>query len=133
MSDKPIAQKMLIRSGRKIYLSNEPGGYEERLREGGTSFIRVQDAGEADFAQLFVANRRELEARLPALKASLRPEAMLWVTYRKGTSKIKSDVNRDTLHAYARTLGLEGVALVSIDEDWSAMRFKQLPPPTSLP
>jgi len=129
MSDKPIAQKMLIKSGHKVYLANEPAGYEAQLREGGTSFARVQDAGEADFLQLFVASRQELETQLPALKIKLRPDALLWVTYRKGSSKIKSDVNRDTLHAYARTLGLEGVTLVSIDDDWSAMRFKQLPPP----
>ena len=133
MSEKPIAQKMLIKPGRKVYLSNEPEGYEARLREGGVSFTRVQDAGEADFLQLFVASRQELEKLLPALKAGLRSEAMLWVSYRKGTSKVKSDVNRDTLHAYARTLGLEGVTLISIDEDWSAMRFKLPLPPAPPP
>jgi len=46
------------------------------------------------------------------------------VTYLKGTAKTKTDINRDSLHAYARTVGLEGVSLVSIDDDWSAMRFK---------
>jgi len=29
-------------------------------------------------------------------------------------------------HADARTLGLEGVAMVSFDDDWSALRFKLL-------
>ncbi len=33
-------------------------------------------------------------------------------------------MNRDTLHAYAKTLGLLGVSLISIDDDWSSMRFK---------
>jgi hypothetical protein len=44
--------------------------------------------------------------------------------YHTGTSKVKTDINRDTLHAYARTIGLDGVSLISIDADWSAMRFK---------
>jgi hypothetical protein len=37
---------------------------------------------------------------------------------------MKGDINRDTITAYAETIGLEGVAIVSIDEDWSALRLK---------
>ena len=76
--------------------------------------------------QLFVANRAELEAQLPKVKQAVAPGGLLWVSYYKGTAQTKTDINRDTIHAYARTLGLEGVAMVSIDDDWSAMRFKLL-------
>ncbi len=50
---------------------------------------------------------------------------MLWVTYPKGTSKVKADINRDIIREYARTIGLEAVALVSVDDTWSALRLKQ--------
>jgi hypothetical protein len=53
---------------------------------------------------------------------------VLWVSYFKGTAKTKTDINRDSLHAYARSIGLEGVSLISIDDDWSAMRFKSIQP-----
>jgi hypothetical protein len=49
---------------------------------------------------------------------------MLWVTYHKGTSKVKTDIHRDMINAYAHSIGLEGVAMISIDEDWSALRLK---------
>jgi len=49
---------------------------------------------------------------------------MLWVTYHKGTSKVKTDINRDTIYAYTHTIGLDGVGLGSIDDNWSAMRLK---------
>ncbi|HEX7586822.1 MAG TPA: hypothetical protein VF478_00755 [Anaerolineae bacterium] len=74
--------------------------------------------------QLFVAHRRELETQLPKLKPHVKSTTILWVSYLKGTSKTKTDINRDSLHAYARSIGLEGVSLISIDDDWSAMRFK---------
>ena len=77
-----------------------------------------------DAIQVFISNREELEARLPQLKDVLAPKGMLWVTYHKGTSKVKTDINRDTINAYAHTIGLDGVAMVSIDDDWSAMRLK---------
>ena len=48
------------------------------------------------------------------------------MTYHKGTSRVKTDINRDTINAYAHSLGLEGVAMISIDEDWSALRLKRI-------
>ncbi|MCS4538947.1 MAG: hypothetical protein HYY67_08835 [Thaumarchaeota archaeon] len=49
---------------------------------------------------------------------------MLWVTYRKGSSKIKSDINRDSIYEYALSVGLQGVAMIAVDENWSALRMK---------
>jgi hypothetical protein len=51
---------------------------------------------------------------------------MLWVSYHKGTSKVKTDINRDTINAYANSLCLQGVAIISIDDDWSALRLKRI-------
>ncbi|MCX6026182.1 MAG: hypothetical protein NTY23_07995 [Chloroflexi bacterium] len=35
-------------------------------------------------------------------------------------------INRDVIWKYARTLGLEGVALIAVDGTWSTMRLKQV-------
>ena len=32
----------------------------------------------------------------------------------------------DSIAAYARTIDMEGVAMISIDDDWSALRLKVL-------
>lgn len=77
-----------------------------------------------DAIQVFVTNRKELEVQLPKLKPLLAPTGMLWVTYYKGTSKTKTDINRDSIYAYALGLGLQGVSMISIDDDWSALRLK---------
>ncbi|MFW9980338.1 MAG: hypothetical protein ACFFE3_00300 [Candidatus Thorarchaeota archaeon] len=46
------------------------------------------------------------------------------MSYLKGTSKMKTDINRDTIWKYAKGLGLKAVHQISIDETWSAMRFR---------
>jgi hypothetical protein len=57
----------------------------------------------------------------------LDEKTVVWVAYPKGTSKkYKSDYNRDTGHALMEKHGLDGVSLVSLDDDWSAMRFKKV-------
>jgi hypothetical protein len=47
------------------------------------------------------------------------------VTYHKGTSHVRSDINRDSIWRYAQTLGLAAVAIIAVDEDWAALRLKR--------
>jgi len=125
MSDKTIAQKLLIKEGKHVLLINAPKGYKTALGALPAGAKVVSKAAvPVDVIQMFVANRQEMEAELPKVKALAGPQSLIWVTYLKGTAKTKTDINRDSLHAYGRTVGLEGVSLVSIDDDWSAMRFK---------
>ena len=125
MSDKSIAQKLFIKSNTKFLLVNPPDGYLIQMGELPPGTILLSDSScLVEAIQVFVSNRSELEAQLPRLKELLAPKGMLWVTYHKGTSRTKTDINRDTINAYAHTIGLEGVAMISIDEDWSALRLK---------
>jgi hypothetical protein len=127
MPEKTVAQKLLIKEGKKVLLVNAPKGYKTTLGALPVGAKVVSKAaGPVDVLQLFIANRQEMEAELPKLKALAGPQSLIWVTYLKGTAKTRTDINRDSLHTYARTIGLEGVSLVSIDDDWSAMRFKLL-------
>jgi hypothetical protein len=125
MSDKSIAQRLSIKPGTKFLLVNPPQGYLAQMGAlpQGAVLLSVSSSP-VEAIQVFVANRLELEAQLPKLKGLLAPKGMLWVTYHKGTSKVKTDVNRDTINAYAHSIGLEGVAMISIDDDWSALRLK---------
>jgi hypothetical protein len=77
-----------------------------------------------DLIQVFVDNRQDLEEQLPKIKPLLSPDTILWVTYHKGTSKIKTDIHRDTINAYAQTLDLRGIAIISVNDDWAALRLK---------
>lgn len=45
----------------------------------------------------------------------------LIVSYKKSDKA----VHRDTLHEEMKTHGFQGVALIAVDDTWSAMRFKR--------
>jgi len=125
MSDKSIAQKLFIKPGNKYVLVNPPPGYIAQMGQLPEGTILLSDSScLVEVIQVFVTNRLELEAQLSRLKDLLAPKGMIWVTYHKGTSKVKTDINRDTINAYAGNLGMQGVAMISIDEDWSALRLK---------
>jgi hypothetical protein len=124
MSDKTIAQKLLLKEGRRALIVNAQKDYAAALGDLPPGATLLKKPGPADVIQVFVANRKELEAQLGKLKGLLAPSGMLWVTYYKGTSKTKTDINRDSINAYAQTIGLQGIAMISIDDDWSALRLK---------
>ncbi|MDZ4158744.1 MAG: hypothetical protein U1B80_03045 [Anaerolineaceae bacterium] len=42
----------------------------------------------------------------------------------EGDLHAKTDLNRDSIRAFALQLGLEAVAIISLDENWSALRLK---------
>ena len=125
MSDKTIAQKLIIKEGHQVLFVNAPRGYKTLLGALPKDVVALKaPTRPADVIQMFVADKKELEAQPPKLKAALALKGALWVTYYKGTSKTKTDINRDSIVEYARAIGLEGVAMISVDEDWSALRLK---------
>ncbi len=67
-----------------------------------------------------------LKQKLRTLKANVKPNAFIWVTYPKGTSKVKTDLNRDTIREYVPIAGFQVVSLIAVDETWSALRLKPL-------
>jgi hypothetical protein len=127
MSDKSIAEKLFIKPGYKFLLVNPPDGYLARMGAMPDGIVILNDAETpVEAIQVFVSNRQELEQQLPRLKELMAPKGMLWVSYHKGTSRVKTDIHRDTINAFAQSIGLEGVAMISIDDDWSALRLKRI-------
>jgi predicted CoA-binding protein len=125
MSEKTVAQKLLVKPGYKVLLLNPPAGYAELLGElPAGAILQTEPAGPVDLIQVFVFSHKDLETQLARLKPWFTPKSILWVTYHKSTSKVKTDINRDTINVYAHSVGLEGVAMISVDQDWSALRLK---------
>lgn len=125
MSEKTVAQKLLIKENQRLLLVNTPTDWQAALGAlpAGVSLL-TRDEANADVILLFSANQVELERYLPGLKTRLSARGMLWVIYYKLTSKKRGDIQRDSINVYARSLGLEGIAMISVDEDLSALRLK---------
>jgi predicted CoA-binding protein len=125
MTEKTPAQKLLIKEGYSVLLINPPNDYRTLLGEfSGCSLYINQGSDKPDVIVVFLENRSELEGKLPEIKPLLKPKTLLWLCYHKGTSKIKTDINRDTINAYCMTKGLQGIAMISINDDWSSLRAK---------
>jgi len=125
MSMKPIAQKLLIKENQVFLLLNAPDGYRSKLgslpRNVSLSTTWVE---RPDVIQVFVSSESEARNEVSAIKPLLGSRTVFWVTYPKGTSGVRTDVGRDTLRAYAASIGLKAVAMVAIDDVWAALRLR---------
>lgn len=124
-SKKTLPSKLFIKENYKVVLVNAPSEYQSRLTplpEGVT--ITDEVITDADFIQVFFIECEEMEQQLESLTKNLKPEGWLWVSYPKGSSKVKTDINRDSIWEYGKGLGLKAVHQISIDDIWSSMRFR---------
>jgi hypothetical protein len=125
ISDKPVLQKLLLKPGNRFLVLNAPKGYYEELGALPDKVALLKEpTPPIDVIQVFVMNQKELEDNLKKLKPLLTPKTILWLTYLKGTAKLKTNINRDTIRSYAESLGLIGVFIFSVNDDWSAIRLK---------
>lgn len=122
--NEALAKKLRLAPEMKALVLNPPS--EHYLTELGLSKeASVADAeGQYDFVLLFVLNLAELEEHAPAAIQAVKPDGLLWITYPKGSSKIKTDINRDTGWRLMLTFHVEGVAMIAMDDTWSSMRYR---------
>ncbi len=77
------------------------------------------------FMIIFVMNVSDVERIAPKVLHNLTADGVLWFCYPKKTSKrFKSDIDRDHGWKVLTDAGLHGIRMVSINQDWSAFRFR---------
>jgi len=76
-----------------------------------------------DVLHLFVVDGGQLTEAFPRAKQRIKPGGMLWVSWPKQTSGLKSDLNENIVREIGLAHGLVDVKVAAIDLDWSALKF----------
>lgn len=121
-----LSKKLLMKPDMQIGVLNAPENYLDLLGElpPGVTLVTEPEAGSLDLILVFARSLAELEAVAPQGASQVKYDGLFWIAYPKKTSKIKTDIDRDTGWAKMSTLGYAGVALVSMNDVWSAMRYR---------
>src|SRR5215468_3009390 len=124
-----IFNKLNLKSQTEILVLNAPESFEPELAALNNITIRrsAGDVKEIAFSLAFVTKQKEVDDIAKTVARKATGDAIVWFAYPKGTSKkYKCDFNRDTGWAALGAEGFEGVRMVAIDEDWSALRFRRV-------
>lgn len=123
MNEKTVADKMFLRTAKSMLILGgeaHPGVVSQMPNE------IMTDKGPADVVLMFARNRKELEQYFPIAKEALGEKGSLWIAYLKQTASKATDINRDSINEFAKENGITGVAMISIDMDWSGLRLKRI-------
>ncbi|MBZ5535739.1 MAG: hypothetical protein LAO31_07280 [Acidobacteriia bacterium] len=123
-----VFDKLNFKGQQEILVVNAPPSFERELsRLTGVVIHRVPGAlKEVPFSLAFVTRKREVDALAKAVASKTKGDVIVWFAYPKGTSKkYRCDFNRDSGWDALGAAGFEGVRMVAIDEDWSALRFRR--------
>ena len=127
MTENPLIKKLQIKPGHKIAILNSPPGYLSSLSglpEEVTPDLQLN--GEYDLIHAFFTQLSVLESQIDGLKSALVENGILWISYPKQSAKQNTDLNRDILRKNLMNQDLKAVSQISIDDTWSALRFKIL-------
>jgi hypothetical protein len=125
----PLFKKLNLKDQTDILVLNAPDSLEPELRalEGVTVRRDPAKLAKIDFGIAFVQTLPEVEAAAAAILPKALGDAVVWLAYPKLSSKrYRCEFNRDNGWAALGAAGWEGVRMVAVDEDWSALRFRRV-------
>jgi hypothetical protein len=125
----PVIKKLQYKLQEDVLIIDAPPEFKEVLSDWKkTAKLHTAAAGNKtfSFALIFVKSEAEVKKAASHYIKLLEPDAVSWMVYPKKTSKkYSSTITRDSGWSALGELGYEGVSMVSVDDDWSAFRFRK--------
>jgi len=125
----PLFAKLNYKEGQTIFVLNHPLDFKSQLDTIEPEIIvrkKLQSTDLIEFVLVFAITKKELEDLVQQIFQNLHGDAVVWAAYPKGTSKkYKCDFNRDTSWELFAPYKMLAVRQISIDDDWSALRFRK--------
>jgi hypothetical protein len=123
--DLALIKKLKLNVDETALILNAPGEYLLSVKESLGTNLHTEVQGQYPFVQAFMYSKEDVEKIAPTAVSVSSDHTMIWLCYPKKSSKVKTDITRDQGWEKLEKLGYVGIALVSIDDTWSAMRFRK--------
>src|SRR5258708_28963749 len=125
MTISPNAKKLGMKPGMRALVVGAPRGYVKLLTPLTEALVlsEIQN-GTHQFVQFFAARASEIKKSAPRLLKHAASGALLWITYPKKASGVTSDLSREGVRGAMSGTAWRAIAIVAIDEAWSALRFQ---------
>lgn len=121
-SDKSLKDKLGLKAEMSTHFSHAPSEYFEAL--GGSVYShRPDDDGTYDFIHAFFTEKAQLEASAPILVSKLSDHGMLWVSWPKQSSRVKTDIAEQDLRDILLPLGVVDTKVCAVTDVWSGLKF----------
>jgi hypothetical protein len=123
-SGTPLAKKLGIKASMHVAIFDAPGDYRALLEPLPAHVVFDSQIGpRTQLVHLFVTRKEELSKALRTWRKTLNPEASLWVSWPKKTSKVATTVTEDAIREIALPLGFVDIKVCAVSEIWSGLKL----------
>jgi hypothetical protein len=123
-SGTPLAVKLGIKEQAQLCTVAAPKDYLKLvspLPQGVA--IKMRPSAKTDLVHVFSTDKAELAAKLKSLRATLKPEAVVWVSWPKKAAKVPTDITEDSIREIALPLGFVDVKVCAVTDVWSGLKL----------
>ena len=111
-----IAAKLQVKEGQKVRVVGKPKDVD-------LGDVPATTSAKAEAVLVFAKDKKEMDARLDALMEAAKADRLAWLAYPKA-GQLGTDLNRDIVWKLLDGTGIKPVRQVSLDDVWSALRFR---------
>jgi hypothetical protein len=122
-----IFEKLQLTNEKNLLIQGLPSSIEKQFCK--LSFAKnltpLLKTRKIDFALVFAVSENQLNAILHDIMPALKSESKLWIAFPKLTSKIVTDLNRESSWSKLADANYESIEQVSLDHVWNATQFRK--------
>ena len=122
-----ILEKLQLKNEKTLLIQGLPSSIEKQFNK--LSFAKnltpLLRSRKIDFALVFAVNENQLNSIMEDIMPALKEDSRLWIAFPKSTSKIVTDLNRESSWHKLRSAGYESAEQVSLDHVWAAVNFRK--------
>lgn len=123
-SGTPLARKLGITGGSRLYIADAPPHYRELLEPLPPDVAFAgEPSADVDLLHLFFTRATDLGEALATLRNLIDEAAAVWISWPKKSAKTGSDITEDVVRALALPLGFVDTKVCAVDETWSGLKL----------
>jgi hypothetical protein len=123
-SGTPLAKKLGIKEGTRMFLVDAPTDYDELVDPLPPGVARAASVdARTDLVHVFASSKAKLARHLAAAMKKMRPDCAIWISWPKKSSGVATEITEDTIREVALPMGLVDVKVCAVDETWSGLKL----------
>jgi len=123
-SGTPLLKKLGLAEGALAYVQHAPKAYWDWLSPLPKGVvIKSKICAGLTFAHIFVTSVAQYKKEVLAVRKSLSASGMIWISWPKKSSGVKTDLDENAIRDFALRNGLVDVKVCAVDETWSGLKL----------
>src|SRR5437764_12772094 len=124
-SGTPLWKKLGYKTWVAAFVDGGPSNYLSLLTLPADVVVTWLPRAKSDmeFVHLFATSASKLKSKLESYRKRIVPGGVIWVSWPKKSSGVKSDITEDTIRDLALPMGLVDVKVCAVDEVWSGLKL----------